>query len=260
MSKRIIISALMALIIGWIGIVIGTTYYVKSLVVHPDAIATTFNPTTNKKVQMYGIGDMNLYIEETYRVKMASFASFVKINGLTYDKDFNAIQDSLGEEYSMLAKGEDNNLNPFIVKLKIGNTSDEPIEILAKNIRLKNAQNEELVPHEEWQELMSKAGMFSGAGNQTILPAHESTTLWLVYSTPTVKNQTEGIHQEYLKLYLGSDSDSFATKVEIPFNFTMGYPIGDYETITNEGYRMGVYAIILWTILVLLVSWRASKY
>lgn len=259
-KAKLLLCSLLALVIGWIGILFADTYYVKSLVVHPDGIETVFNPTTNKKTQSYHIGDLRVYIDETYRLDMSRWAYYVKMNGLAYDNDFSAIGDSIGEELSMVAKGEDNNINPFILKLKIRNNSDIPYDLKDTDFKIHDLNDNYYLPHREWQEVMAKAGMFSGVGSQTTVEPYEEKVLWLVYSTPSNPENNGGkVEQEYVQMNYGSDTDWLATKVEFPFNFTMDYPFDDYKQITDAGYFKGTIALIVWTLIVGLLTFKIYK-
>lgn len=258
-KAKLLLCSLLALVIGWVGILLIDTYYVKSLVVHPDGIETVFNPTTNKKTQSYHIGDLRVYIDETYRLDMSRWAYYVKMNGLAYDNDFTAIGDSIGEDLSMLSKGENNNINPFILKLKIRNDSDTPYELKDTDFKLHDLNDNYYEPHHEWQEVMAKAGMFSGVGSQTVVEPYEEKVLWLVYSTPSNPSSSGKIEQEYVLMNYGSDTDWLATKVEFPFNFTVDSPYGDYEQITGAGYFKGTIALIIWTLIVGFLAFKINR-
>ena len=81
-------------------------------------------------------------------------------------------------------------------------------------------------------------------------------TLWLVYATAV---SGEPFEQEYIRQLYGSDKDWLAVKVEYPFNFVYGTPIGDYEAITSAGYTKGAIALLVFLALTGIISWRASR-
>ena len=257
-TKLRIISLTVA-ILGVIGIIIGTVFYTKDLVVHPDTIMTVFNDTTNRKTQAYGIGDLQVYIDQTYRADLPLFIMQVKAVGDEYTNGNFTGLDNLDESYSFTQGHDDYDINPFIMKLKIKNVNDIPREIRASDFKIRNGEDTFYSPIDKWQTVLAEAGFFAGTGNQMVLQPGEEKVLWLVFGTPSEEKADGAVYQEYVRMNYGSQFDSLATKVEFPFNYTLGEPIGDYGEIMNAAYDKALLAVIAWLVIVGTVYYRKKR-
>lgn len=244
-NKFRIITGLVSLL-GLFVILIGIDIYTKSFIVHPDAVMTIHNKTTDKNTQAYAIGKMQVYIDETYRSDMPVWMFYVKTQAENNThKEFTAL-DGGNEKLSLLQENSNNNANPFIMKLKVKNISNTPIYLNSANFKIRDVKNNIYKPNAEWQKVLGQAGMFSGTKGQNEINPHEEKVLWLVYGTPSQDRKDASTYQEYVRINYDDDSDLLATKVEFPFNFTTNYPIGDYGDIVNTTNTQGITVILIW--------------
>ena len=243
-------------------ILIGTDIYARSLPYHPDANMTVYNPTTDKITQAYAIGKMQVYIDQTYRMEMPLWAYYVKAEGTRHNngEDFNEISDSGNENLSMLRNDSSNDPNPFIMRLNIKNISEKPIAINANNFKITSHDREKVYsPDANWQEVMNKAGMFAGVAPNNEIAPNEEKILWLVYSTPSQQQVAGAVYQEYVRINYDSDSDIFATKVEFPFNYTVDFQTGNFESERDNRYQIGIFLIFAWIALCGTAYYKISK-
>lgn len=226
-------------------LLVGSRIYVNSKTVHPDGLVTMINPTTDQRVQAYSIGRMQVYIDMTYRMDLPVWNMYLKSLAQQYGRDVPELTDGNGE----LALNRDDpnaDINPFILRLTIKNVSDEPLTVRAKDFSLRT-EDDKIIPADlNWANVLDKVGFFAGTGNTTSIDAGDTKTLWLVYGAPSVNNTDDLQLQEYVRVNYGSDNELFATKVEFPFNYVMGFPIGDYGTITEEAESDSAIILILW--------------
>ncbi len=257
--KKLIISSLLIAVIGTIAIIFGTMVYVQSLIVHPDQVVTVYNPTTNKRTQSYLIGDLQVYIEQTYRMDMNVFQRYINMNGFANFGDKFVPIEAGDESLSLVAKDKNVSPNPFIIKLNIRNIGERDREIRSRQFFIRRDGDKLVAPDANWQEKLAEAGLFSGVAknHKNIIPAGEVETLWLVYGTETSENPFEN---EHIRQLYGSADDWLAVKVEYPFNFVYGTPYGDYDEITGAGYKKGAIALLIFYAIVGIASWRISKH
>ena len=257
-TKKLIIIGLVVAVLGTIGIIFGTMVYVQGLVVHPDQVVTVYNPTTNKRTQSYLIGDLQVYIEQTYRMEMSVFQRYVNMSGFAnYGDKFSPIE-SGDESLSLIAKDKEVNPNPFVVKLNIRNVGPRDREIRSRQFFIRRNNDKLVSPDADWQDKLAEAGFFAGVAknDKNILHSGEVETLWLVYGTTASENPFEN---EHIRQLYGSPKDWLAVKVEYPFNFVYGTPYGDYDEITSAGYKKGAIALLLFYAIVGITTWRIAK-
>lgn len=253
------VVTILVFVVGLFFILMGTEIMARQTIYHPDAVITVHNDTTDKNTQAYAVGKMQIYIDQTYRMEMPLWSLYVKTQGLSYNPSFNAIKDEGNSELSMLNSGENNNPNPFIMKLKIKNLDRNPIYLNAANFKIRDVHGNVFYPVMNWQHVMAEAGMFSGVDEQTEIQSGKEKVLWLVYSTPTLDSSEGGTYQEYVQINYDSDSDLFATKVEFPFNYTEDFPIGNYEDESDKAYSFGLILILGWLAICGAGYFRLSK-
>lgn len=220
--------------------------YVSSKTVHPDGIVTMVNPTTDQRVQAYAIGKMQVYIDMAYRMELPVWNMYLRTIAKQYGHD---VPELTGGEDVNLALNRDNpdaDINPFILRLTIKNISKTPIEIKAENFSLRTLDDEIINPDMAWAKVLDEVGFFAGTGNSKQLEAGDTKTLWLIYGAPSKENVDEMALQEYVRVNYGSDNTLFSTKVEFPFNYTLGFPIADYGEITNRASRDCALALLFW--------------
>ena len=220
--------------------------YISSKTVHPDGIVTMVNPTTDQRVQAYAIGKMQVYIDMAYRMDLPVWNMYLRTLAQQYD---HSVPELTGEQDTNLALNRENpdaDINPFILRLTIRNISDTPIDIKAENFNLRTLDDDIITPDLAWAKVLDEIGFFAGCGNTTKLEAGDTKTLWLVYGAPSKENVDEMDLQEYVRVNYGSDNELFATKVEFPFNYTVGFPIADYGAITDAAARDCALVLLLW--------------
>ena len=248
-------------IVTIVGLVIGLfaiELWSKSVIYRPDAVTTVHNMTTDKNTQAYLIGKMQVYIDKTYRMEMPLFQLFVKSEGIYNDPNFNEIQP--GESKLSLNKDDEFvDPNPFILRLKIRNLSDTPININCDNFKIHTFGDQLIRPNRAWQEVLAKAGFFAGALDKTMIEPDEEKILWLVYGTKTEDTTAGDTYQEYVHINYDSDIDMFATKIEFPFNFTSDTKIGNYNDETAYIYQSGIVGLLIWISLCIGVYYRKAK-
>ncbi len=257
--KKIVITAIFAALIGTALVVAGTTWYVQSLVVHPDHVITVENPTTKQRTQSYLIGDLQVYIEQTYRIDMKLWQTYVDMNGFgRFGEEYKAISGTADDRFSMLSGGKDANPNPFIVKLRIINVGKQPRQILSRQTLIHRSDGTLVAPNPAWQEQLAKAGLFSGVSlnDKDIINPGEAETMYLVYATPVAENP---FAQEQIRMHYGSDQDWLAVKVEFPFNFVYGTPYGDYKEITSKGYDRGAIILLAMYAVIGTIAYRKAR-
>ncbi len=237
-----LVFTFLAAVIGTLGILLATTYYVKSLVVHPDGIVTVFNKTTHRRTQSYLIGDLQIYIDETYRMNMDVFQRYVNLQSMTRNGK-EVIPEGGDEALSLIKDNPSANPNPFVMKLKIKNLNTIPRFLYASDFKIRSG-DKLLTPNAAWQETLARAGFYAGTdtNEKAIIRPGEEKVLWLVYASETTDNPYE---QEYVRVYYGAQSEWLAVKVEFPFNYVQGTPYRDYNEITSGAYTKGAIAILL---------------
>lgn len=250
---------LIAILVGCFVILLGTEYFARQIIYHPDAVITVHNDTTDKNTQAYAIGNMQVYIDETYRMEMPLFTNFVKMHGIAYNPNFNALGEDGNTSLSLLKDNEKNNPDPFIMKLKIKNLDASPIYINNQNFMLRTVQGSVYKPNQAWQDVLDKAGFFAGAGDNMEIKPKEEKVLWLVYGTPAAGEDAGDIYQEFVRINYDSNNDAFATKVEFPFNYTADYYVGNTTEISNGVYSNGIFVLLGWFALCGLFYYKKSK-
>ena len=260
-KTKIKVITFFVFLLGFFGILIGTDIYARSLPYHPDANMTIYNPNTDKLTQAYAVGKMQIYIDQTYRMEMPLWAYYVKAEGMrTNNGEFEEISDSGNEHLSMLRNNTNNDPNPFIMRLNIKNISDKTIAINANNFKITSNDRQTVYsPDENWQEIMNKAGMFAGVAPNNEIEPNEEKILWLVYSTPSQQQVAGAVYQEYVRLNYDSDSDLFATKVEFPFNYTVDFETGNFESERSNRYQVGLFVIFAWMAICGTAYFKISK-
>ena len=257
-TTKLRIGSIIIFIVGLLFLLVGLNIFAKMNVVHPDGVITVHNNTTNKNTQAYAVGKMQIYIDETYRMDMPLWSFYVKTQGENNNETFNALNEG-NENLSLIKDNSDYNPNPFILKLKIKNISKAPIYLNYKNFKIRDVQGNIYAPHDEWQKVMSEAGMFAGTNKNNQINPNEEKVLWLLFATPSQEIKDASAYQEYVRINYDSDSDLMATKIEFPFNYTTDYPIGDYQEITNNAYSKGLIAILLWTSICILGYYKLKE-
>lgn len=252
------IGSIIVFVVGILFILVGLDIFAKTNIVHPDGVITVHNDTTNKNTQAYAVGKMQIYIDETYRMDMPLWSFYVKTQGENNNNSFNALNEG-NENLSLIKDHDEYNPNPFILKLKIKNISKEPIYINYKNFKIRDVKNNIYTPHDEWQKVMGQAGMFAGIPNQNQINPNEEKVLWLLYATPSQEIKDASAYQEYVRINYDSDNDLMATKVELPFNYTMDYPIGDYQEIMDKAYGKGLIVLLLWSAICIMGYYKIKE-
>lgn len=232
-------------LIGCIAIVCGVNLWTRSIIYNPDLVVTVHNDTTNRNTQAYGIGQMRVYIDQTFRMDMPIWQMYVKSQGAYNNPEFNEIKPGAAE-LVLNRDNKDINENPFIMKLKIMNVSDQPIYINADRFMIRTVNDEIIKPNHAWQEVLAKAKMFSGALDQTEIQPNEEKVLWLVFGTKSAEQKAGAVYQEFVRINYDSDSDLFATKVEFPFNFTEATRIGNTTSVSDTMYSIGFIGVLIW--------------
>lgn len=259
MTKNMLRAVMAAVFfIGSLLMVVGVDLWTRTIVYNPDMVVTVHNDTTDKNTQAYGIGKMRVYIDQTYRMDMPLWEMFIKSEGMYNDPNFDAIQPGMAE-LVLNHDDESINPNPFIMRLKIMNVSDENITINADNFMIRNVQGDIIKPNHAWQEVMAKANIFSGVLDKTEIKPDEEKVLWLVYGTKTQEQEAGYAYQEFVRINYDSDSDFFATKVEFPFNYTESTPIGNYTDTYDYMYLVGFLGILAWLGICGAVYYRKAK-
>lgn len=220
--------------------------YICSKTVHPDGIVTQINPTTNQRVQAYAIGKMQVYIDMAYRMDLPVWNMYLRSIAEQYGHDVPELNGKESVDLALNRDNSENDINPFILRLTIKNISNAPLTIDAKNFSLRTMNDDIIAPDLAWAKVLDEVGFFAGTGNSKTLDAGESKTLWLVYGAPSTDNTEELELQEYVRINYGSDNSLFSTKVEFPFNYTLGFPIADYGAITSEAARNCAVVLLLW--------------
>ena len=259
-TKLKIITSLF-FVIGTVVMLLGTEIYARMLPYHPDAVMTVYNENTHKNTQAYAIGKMQVYIDQTYRMEMPLWAYYVKAEGIKHNNGtFDEISDSGNEYLSMMRNDTNNDPNPFIMRLKIRNISNNTIAINSNNFKIRTMDGGTVYsPDSNWQEVMNKAGMFAGISPNNEIEPDEEKVLWLVYATPSQQQVAGAVYQEYVRINYDSDNDMFATKVEFPFNYTIDFQTGNYEAERNDRYQVGVFLVFVWLAICGTTYFKLSK-
>lgn len=233
-------------IVGVFAILFGSELWVKSYIFHPDAVTTIVNNTTKKHTQAYLIGAMQVYIDKTYRMDMPMWKLFVNGEGMTNrPNSFKTI--SAGDSELSLNKDDSEiNENPFVMRLKVKNLSYAPVDLHARNFKIRTMSGDIIAPNEAWQNKLAEAGFYAGAGDKMQLGPNEERILWLVYGTKTEYVEPGTVQQEYVRMNYDTDIDMLATKIEFPFNYTDDMQIGNYASEFQYRYNIGFAAAILW--------------
>lgn len=239
-----IITAIVA-VMGIAASMFGANVASRQHIYNPNAVTTVRNDTTGKLTQAYSIGNMQIYIDQTYRMDMPLWMLFVNAEGISYNSNFKQIEPgnpalSLNKDDSKISP------SPFVMRLKIRNLSDKPISIKAGNFKIRTSQGEIYSPSEAWQKELARAGMFSGSNNQNVINPDDEKILWLVYGTKSAENGTQDTDKDYVRVNYGSDNDFLATKVEFPFNFDSTTSIGNVGQEIMYDYNIAVIASFVW--------------
>lgn len=232
-------------LIGSLAIICGVSLWTRSIIYNPDLVVTVHNDTTDRNTQAYGIGNMRVYIDQTFRMDMPIWQTYVKAQGAFNNPQFDEIKPGAAE-LVLNRNNNDIDENPFIMKLKIMNVSDKPISINADRFMIRTLNNEVIKPNHAWQEVLAKAKMFSGALDQKEIQPNEEKVLWLVYGTKTSPQKAGAVYQEFVRINYDSDSDMLATKVEFPFNYTDDTRVGNTTAVSDSMYNIGFIGILIW--------------
>lgn len=258
MSKTTLrIITFIVFLVGCFGVLVGTNIYKKSFIVHPDAVMTIKNPTSGMFTQSYLIGKMEVYINRTFRMKPSDLSDLVMEGAVKSDPNFFIPQSM---SLSMLDSNPKNSENPFIMQLSIRNLDDVPIYVSSKQIQLRDVEGNIFTAHDEWQELLGKAGYFSGSPSNDMIQPKELKTMWLVYPTPSAEiEDSPEAYREYVRILYDGDGGVFTTKIEFPFNYEDDTPIGDYSSVSRYTAFVSLGALFLWLAICGLVYYRLSR-
>lgn len=220
--------------------------YISSKTVHPDGIVTMVNPTTDQRVQAYAIGKMQVYIDMAYRMDLPVWNMYLREIAKQYGHDVPELTGGEDVNLALNRNDPEADINPFILRLTIKNISKAPIDINAENFSLRTLDDTLIAPDMAWAKVLDEVGFFAGYGNSKTIEAGDTRTLWLIYGAPSKQNVDEMALQEYVRVNYGSDNPLFATKVEFPFNYTLGFPIADYGEITDRAARDCALVLLVW--------------
>ena len=253
------ICTLLVAVVGVFAILFGAELWVKDHIFHPDAVTTISNDTTGKHTQAYLIGKAQVYIDKTYRMDMPMWRLFVNGEGKANHPNTYKLIAAGNAELSLNKDDDSINENPFIMRLKVKNLTYAPMDINAKNFKIRTMSGEVIAPNKAWQDKLAQAGFFAGAGNKTQLGPNEERILWLVYGTKTDYLEAGTVQQEYVRINYDSDIDMLATKVEFPFNYTEDTQIGNFTSEFQYRYNIGFVVALFWLALCGAVYYRKSE-